>query len=448
MSPSPETEEDFVAHRLNHPTIEMVPHGTVHPNPRGPRKHSKKQLELIAQSLRRFGFKGALIVDENTGMILAGNALWAAAGMIGMEEVPIIRASFSTEGDRRAFVLAMNRLPELATWETEIVEEELKFLFDSGYEFEVTGFNTNDLDFAIVAKPDTDEVIELPDPNVQAVSRLADLWVIGPHRIYCGNSLDTVSYETLLGNELADMIFSDAPYGVRVNGHVSGLGKVKHREFEMMSGEQTPAELTVFFRRIFRNCVQFSRSASIHYQCIDWRHVREMIDAGEGVYTELKQLVVWDKGSGSMGSFYRNQHELILVFKSGRGRHVNNFELGQQRYRTNVWAYKGAAGFRKGREEDLAAHPCVKSTAMVIDAIRDCSATGDLILDPFCGSGTTAIAAHHASRRCATIEIDPLYVDTALRRLSQAAGLPVIHADGRTFDEVAAARAVEEVAND
>jgi DNA modification methylase len=428
----------------NYPQIEMARHGSIHPNPRNPNRHNRKQRRQIENSLRRFGFKGALVVDKETGMILAGNALWEAAGELGMDEAPVIRASFATEADRRAFILAHNKLADLSSFDAEIVAEELKFLFDSGYDFEVTGFTTNDLDFSIVSEPEPNEIIELPDPNARAVSRLGDLWHVGPHRILCGNSLDTVSYEALLADELADMIFSDPPYGVRINGHVSGLGKIRHREFEMMSGEQSPAELIGFFRRIFRNCVQFSRAASIHYHCIDWRHAREMQDAADGVYAEFKQMIVWDKGSGSMGAFYRSQHELILVFKSGRGRHVNNFELGQQRYRTNIWRYEGAAQFRKGRHDDLAAHPTVKSTAMVIDAIRDCSNTGDLILDPFAGSGTTAAAAHHAGRRCATIEIDPLYVDTALKRLCKVTGLPAIHADGRTFDEVAADRASEE----
>lgn len=431
----------------NHPRIEMVPHGSIHPNPNNPRRHNRKQRKQIEASLSRFGFKGAIIVDDETGMILAGNALWEAAGEIGMDEVPVMRVSFATEPDRRAFILAHNKLAELGGWETDIVEQDLKFLFDSGYDFEVTGFTTNDLDFSIITEPDPEEVLELPDPNARAVSRSGDLWQVGPHRILCGNSLESASYEVLLVGEFADMIFGDPPYGVRVNGHISGLGKVQHREFRMMSGEQSSQELMAFFRRVFRNCVQFSRAASIHYHCIDWRHLREMQDAADGVYTEFKQLVVWDKGSGSMGAFYRSQHELICVFKSGRGRHVNNFELGEQRYRTNIWRYDGAAQFRKGRQEDLAAHPTVKSTAMVIDAIRDCSNTGDLILDPFAGSGTTAIAAHHAGRRCATIEIDPLYVDTALKRLCQATGLPAIHADGRIFEKVAAERAEKEEAD-
>lgn len=435
-----------MADRPNHSQLEIVPHDSICPNPNAPKKGNRSSKRKLDNSLKRFGLKGAIIVDRDTNMIVAGNGLWEAAGRIGMKEIPIIRASFATAADRRAFILAHNKLAEESSWDTKIVEEELKFLLDQGYDFEVTGFNTNDLDFAFVTEPAVETAIELPDPTSKAVSRLDDLWRVGVHRICCGNSLDPVTYERVLEGDLADMVFSDPPYGVKVNGHVSTSGR--HREFDMMSGTQTSAELSAFFRRIFRNCVQHSRSASIHYQCIDWRHVREMIDAGDGVYTELKNICVWDKGSGALGSFYRSQHEFVLAFKSGRGRHVNLFGLGETgRYRTNIWRYDGMAQFKKGRKEELAAHPTCKSVAMVTDAIRDCSNPSDLILDPFCGSGTTAVSAHHAGRRCATIDIDPLYVDGALRRLAKVTGEPIIHADGRAFDDVAADRATEEVGN-
>src|ERR1044072_1610907 len=167
----------------NHPQIDMVPHGSIHPNPKNPRRHNRKQRRQIENSLRRFGFKSALVVDKDTGMILAGNALWEAAGELGMDEVPVIRASFATEADRRAFILAHNKLADLSSFDAEIVAEELKFLFDSGYDFEVTGFTTNDLDFSIVTEPEPNEAIELPDPNARAVSRLGDLWHVGPHRV-------------------------------------------------------------------------------------------------------------------------------------------------------------------------------------------------------------------------------------------------------------------------
>lgn len=431
-----------MSERLNHPQVEMVPHGSIEPNPRAVKRSNHKSRRQLQASIRRFGIKGAIIVDRDSNMILAGNGLWKAAGDLGLTEVPIIRESFRSEADRRAFVLAYNKLAESSDWDMTVVEEELKFLLDSDYDFEITGFTTNDLDFAFVAKaPEDEAAVELPDPNARAVSRGCDLWYVGPHAIYCGDSLDPVSFELVLRGRLAEMIFSDPPYGVKVNGHISTTGR--HREFAMMSGEQTSSELVAFLRKVFRNCVEASRKSSIHFSCIDWRHVREMIDAGEGVYTELKNICVWDKGVGSLGSFYRSRHEFVLVFKSGRGKHINNMgEAG--RFRTNVWQYEGQAQFRKGREEDLATHPTCKSVPMIVDAIRDCSNPGDLILDPFGGSGTTAVAAHLAGRHSATIEIDELYVDAILRRLAKVTGEVPLHADGRTFDEVAQARAVEE----
>lgn len=429
-----------------HPSVVSVRRTSLKPNPRNARTHDDKQISQIAASIRRFGFLVPIIVDD-AKRIVAGHGRWQAAKLLGLRDVPIIRVKFLTDADRRAFALAENRIAELSGWDETLLAEELTILFEDGYDLEITGFSTSDLDFSIAdEKPvDEPEPVELPDPTSAAISRLGDLWHIGPHRLYCGDARAATSYEALLGDDLAAMVFGDPPYGVKIDGHVSGKGKVRHREFEMMSGEQTPAELTAFLRSVFRNCARFSASGSIHYQCMDWRHAREILDAADGVYSEFKQLVVWKKkGNAGMGAFYRSQHELLFVFKSGKGRHTNNFGLGEGgRYRTNVWEYVGANSFRKGRARDLADHPTVKPSALVADAILDCSNRGDLVLDPFSGSGTTLIAAHKTGRRGAALEIDPLYVDTSLRRLISASGLDAIHADGRTFDEVAAERASE-----
>ena len=421
-----------------HPRVEHVPPGSLQGNPANARKHGKKQLQQIAASIRRFGFLVPLVVDD-AGMVAAGHGRLTAALELGLPEVPVIRARFLTDDDRRAFALAENRVSELSEWDEDLLAAELNALFDSGYDLDVTGFTTVDLDFSLPdeIKKGAPEQVELPDPGIDAISQPGDLWHIGPHRLFCGDSRLAESYETLLGGELAGMVFSDPPYGVKIDGHVSGLGATKHREFAMMSGEQTAAELTAFLRAVFRQCARFSRPASIHFQCMDWRHAREILDAADGVYSEFKQLVVWAKASAGMGTFYRSQHELLFVFKSGHGKHVNNFGLGETgRSRSNVWEYAGVNSFGKGRARDLADHPTVKPSALVADAILDCSNRGDLILDPFSGSGTTLLAAHKTKRRGAAIEIDPIYVDTALRRLVAASGLPVVHADGRTLEQV------------
>ncbi|MEZ5687452.1 MAG: DNA methyltransferase [Caenibius sp.] len=414
------------------------------PNPRNARKHPARQIAQLAANIERFGFPIPIIIDQDN-MIVAGHGRFDAAGKLGLEDVPVIRRAFLDDQERRAFALADNRLAELSDWDPEILGAELNILFDGGFDISEIGFSTADLDFAIVedapqSKAVASEDIELPDPQASAVTRTGDLWISGEQRLLCGDARDLACWERLLGDRRADMIFADPPYNVPINGHVSGSGR--HREFAFASGEMSQAEFTHFLRSAFRNAVAFSRPGSIHYHCMDWRHAREILDAADGIYSEFKQLIVWNKGTGSMGSFYRSQHELVFVFKSGNARHTNNFGLGETgRYRTNVVEYAGCNTFRKGRKEDLAAHSTVKPTAMVVDFLLDCSNRSDLVVDPFVGSGTTLIAAHKTRRCGAGIEVDPLYVDTALRRLQTASGIePVLAGDGRTFSEIAAAR--------
>ena len=432
----------------NHPRIEMLATSSLTANARNARKHSDMQIAKLAANIERFGFLVPIVVDDDR-LIAAGHGRWEAARRLGLETVPTIRASFVSDQERRAFALADNRLAELSDWDAKLLGEELSFLFEETYDIDTLGFTTADIDFSVVKSPPPSaepEQVELPDPDADAVSRLGDLWLIGPHRLYCGNAREAESYEAVLAGELAGMIFCDPPYNVPITGHVAGLGKTSYREFHEASGEMSPAEFTAFLRVIFRNCARFSTDGAIHYQCMDWRHAREILDAADGVYTTFKQLVVWKKSSAGMGAFYRSQHELVFVFKSGRAAHANNFGLGETgRYRTNVWEYEGANTFRKGRDEDLAAHPSVKSTPMVIDAMLDCSHPGDIVLDPCSGSGTVLLAAHHSGRRGAAIEIDPLYVDTAIRRLEAASGLEATLADGRTYQQVQQDRTGREI---
>lgn len=426
-----------------HPRVERVATISLKPNARNARTHDEKQISQIAVSIERFGWLVPIIVDDKN-LIVAGHGRWEAARKMGLIEVPVIRAKFVTEADRRAFALAENRIAELSGWDDKLLAEELTFLFEDGYELEITGFSTADLDFSLPEeRAEPEEAVELPAAGSPSVSRPTDLWLIGPHRLYCGHAGCTGSWEALLGDERARLVFADPPYNVPIDGFVSGNGKNRHREFVMGAGEMTSAEFIAFLRAIFRNCVRFSVDGSIHYHCMDWRHQREMLDAADGVYTEHKQLVVYKKTNAGQGAFYRSQHELVFVFKSGRGKHVNNFGLGETgRYRTNVVEYAGVNTFRKGREADLAAHSTVKPTALVADFLLDCSNRGDLVVDPCLGSGTTLIAAHRTGRRGAGIELDPGYVDTALRRLTSATGIePILANDGRTFDEIADARA-------
>jgi DNA modification methylase len=251
----------------------------------------------------------------------------------------------------------------------------------------------------------------------------------------CETSLDKSSYLRLLEGELAEMVFADGPYNVIIDGGATGKGKTRHPEFQMASGEMSSDEFIAFLRRIMERLAEFSKQGSIHFQMIDWRHVLELLLAARNLL-DLKNLCVWAKTNGGMGSFYRSQHEFVAVLKNGKGPHINNIALGKWgRNRTNLWTYSGVNAFRKGRTEDLTDHPTVKPVDLVADAILDCSNISGLVLDPFAGSGTTILACERTGRRAAAIEIDPYYVDVAIRRFEKATGIEAIHAEtGRTFN--------------
>jgi DNA modification methylase len=271
------------------------------------------------------------------------------------------------------------------------------------------------------------------------VTRQGDLWLAGPNQIYCGDSLNPESYSSLLRDRKAAMVFTDPPYNVRI-GDVTGLGAIRHQEFRMASGEMSEEEFTDFLFRVFRLVGSHSSAGSLHYVFMDWRHSSEILMAGKQAYSELKALCVWVKDNGGMGSLYRSQHELVWIFKNGKEKHRNNVQLGQfGRYRTNVWHYPGVNSFSRSTEEGnlLEMHPTVKPVALVGDAIMDCTSRRDIVLDPFLGSGTTLLAAERTGRICYGIELEPLYVDTVIRRWQAFTGQAAKHhGSGRTFDEL------------
>ncbi|MGB5214959.1 MAG: site-specific DNA-methyltransferase [Anderseniella sp.] len=292
---------------------------------------------------------------------------------------------------------------------------------DAGFDIGVTGFSIPEIDGLIEGK----EVVEAGDPADDDIHdlegpprcRLGDLWQLGPHRLICGDALDKQDISALMNGEAAGMVFTDPPYNVPINGHVGGSGAIQHREFAMASGEMSQDEFTSFLHRAFANLATCSADGSIHFVCMDWRHVTEVLAAGENVYSELKNLIVWAKDNGGMGTFYRSRHELIFAFKYGTAPHINSFELGQHgRYRSNVWEYKGVNTLKAGRLDELALHPTVKPVQMIADAIKDVSSRGSIVLDLFGGSGSTMIAAHKTGRRAFLCELDPIYCDRIIRR--------------------------------
>ena len=424
--------------------------GALEPRATNPRTHSKKQIRQIADSIERFGFTNPVLIDR-TGGIVAGHGRIEAAKLLGMEKVPTIRLEDLTEAEIRAYVIADNRLAENAGWDRELLAIELQGLIELDIDFDVTitGFEMPEIDI-LIGDLDADEEADPADeaPKIAdgpPVTRAGDIWCIGKHRLIRGDATDPEAYARLLDGAEAQMIFTDPPYNVPIEGHVSGLGKVKHREFAMASGEMTEAEFTAFLATVFRNQAGHSADGAIHFIFMDWRHLGEVLAAGKSAYSELKNLCVWAKTNGGMGSLYRSQHELVFVFKVGTGPHVNNVELGRYgRNRTNLWSYPGFNSFGKDRDSELALHPTVKPVKLVADAILDCSRRGGIVLDPFAGSGTTLIAAEKTGRRGYGIELDSRYCDVIVKRLTAAAKVEAIHAEtGETFSEIERQRSVE-----
>ncbi|MBU1213167.1 MAG: ParB N-terminal domain-containing protein [Alphaproteobacteria bacterium] len=431
-------------------SIDHRPPGELIPYARNARTHSKKQIAQIASSIAKFGFNNPVLIDKE-GRIVAGHGRVEAAKQLGIETVPVIGLEHLSDAQKRAYILADNRLADKAGWDREILAIELQYLMSEELEFDVTitGFEMPEIDVLIEEldpKPDKRDPADfVPALQDQAVTRLGDIWLIGPHRLICGDSLDPATFADLLDGEQAQMVFTDPPYNVPIDGHVSGLGEMKHREFAFASGEMTAAEFEGFLATVFTNLAEASVDGAIHFVAMDWRHMAEVLAAGQGSYSEFKNLCVWSKTNGGMGSLYRSQHELFFVFKSGTAPHINNVELGKHgRYRTNVWSYAGANSFSKTRDDDLAMHPTVKPVALVMDAILDCSKRSGLVLDAFAGSGTTLVAAHKTGRRGFGIELDPLYCDVIVRRMKKLTRLEAVLAEtGESFDAISEARASE-----
>ena len=420
---------------------------SLRPYARNARTHSRKQVKQIAASIERFGFTNPVLVSDD-GEIIAGHGRVEAAKSLGWKAVPTIALSHLSETERRAYVLADNKLALNAGWDKEILAIELQALSDLNFDVELTGFSLAEIDLVIdeagEASPDgidaADDAVTLA--SGPPVSCPGDLCQLGRHRLLCGDARSAVDFEALMEGGKADLVFTDPPYNVKIDGNVCGLGSVKHREFAFASGEMGQVQFTVFLTDTLGNIGEVMRDDGIAFVCMDWRHMSELIAAGETAFTELKNLVVWNKTNGGMGAFYRSKHELIFVFKQGTAEHTNSFGLGDTgRYRTNVWDYPGISSIGASRSDELAMHPTVKPVALIANAIRDCSKRGEIVLDAFGGSGSTLIAAEKTGRSARLIEYDPLYCDTIVRRWETYTGKrATLTVTGQSFEDLAEAR--------
>jgi DNA modification methylase len=420
------------------------PVGELKPDPKNPRSHSRRQIQQIAKSIGTFGFNVPVLIDAEDNVV-AGHGRLLACRQLGWTTVPTISLAHLTPAQAKAFLIADNRLTENSEWNDRLLAEQLKdlSLLDLDFELDVTGFELAEIDLRIESLNEGDTAEDDPLDNVPvaagpAVTQLGELWCLGRHRLFCGSAVEASSYANLLEDKKAALVFTDPPYNVPVQGHVSGNGAIQHREFAMASGEMTEAEFTAFLQQACTLLAAHSKPGAIHYVCMDWRHAGELLAAGEEAYSELLNICVWVKHNGGMGSLYRSQHELVFVFKNGAVGHCNNVQLGKYgRNRTNVWQYRGVNDFGRTTKEGnlLAMHPTVKPVALVADAILDCSRRGDIVVDAFIGSGTTLIACERTGRHCYGIELDPIYVDTAIRRWQKYTGEAAVNAStGQTFD--------------
>ncbi|MFZ1663172.1 MAG: DNA methyltransferase [Paracoccaceae bacterium] len=406
------------------------------------RTHSARQIRQIADSITRFGFTQPVLVDGD-GMIVAGHGRVAAAKLLGLPEVPTLSLAHLSAAERRAYILADNKLAQNAGWDADLLAIELQGLIEIGFDLELTGFSLAEIDFNLDAvrdrRPDAPEHEDRLPAEAQgpAITRTGDLWELGAHRLLCGDARAASDLDRLMAGAQADLIFTDPPYNVMIDGHVTGLGRHRHRAFAMAAGEMTDVEFTAFLTETLGNAARVARDGAIAFVCMDWRHMSELLTAGASVFGELKNLCVWNKTNGGMGTFYRSKHELVFVFKIGTAPHTNSFGLGESgRYRTNVWDYAGVNVPGRASEEALAMHPTVKPVALIADALRDCSRRGEIVLDLFGGSGSTLIAAESCGRRARLLELDPLYCDTILRRWRTYSGKSARRvADGLTFEE-------------
>ncbi len=426
--------------------IEQIALADLVPAARSARRHPKAQIEALAAAIRRFGFAVPLLVDSQT-RIIAGHARLEAARRLGLVRVPAVRLEHLSPGEARALALADNKLPELACWDAKVLAEELAELVAIDVSLEGVGFEAPDIDRILIAgkacaapAAGGEEAMLAVDQSAAPVTRPGDLWLMGEHRLLCGDARDPAVFATLLDEKRAAMVICDPPYNVPITGHVKT--SAGFREFPMANGEMDSAQFTAFLGRICANLARFSNPGALIFEFMDWRHLRELLEAGAAAQLTLINLCVWVKPSPGMGSLYRSQHELVVVFRAPGGRHQNNVQLGRfGRNRSNVWMYPGRPS---ADDADARQHPMPKPQALVVDAVLDCTKRRDLVLDCFAGSGTIILAAEEAGRCAAAIEVDAHYCDLAIVRWQRMTGGSALHADSQeSFASLAARRAAQ-----
>ena len=421
-------------------TVTQWPIDELNVSSKNPRKITEKQKDKAASLIHATGFLMPIVVDQKKQVVI-GHEWLEAAKVLGLDGVPVVHLSDLSESDARVLRIGYPKIIDLGEWDMKILADELQIMIDDKIDLSITGFEFPEIDLifsegSAEKNEKDDEVIEV-DPSQEAVSKLGDLWLLGQNRIFCGSATDPESYKKRMGDQVAHAIVSDPPYNVPNQGHTGGRGSVKHREFPQAHGEMTEDQFIGFLAEYLTNSTNYLCDGGLVYSFMDWRHEYEMLSATRKTNLQKINLVVWNKNNGGMGSLYRSKHELVYVLKKGKAKHINNVELGKNgRYRTNVWDYAGVNSFKKDRMKELSTHPTVKPVEMIAYAILDCTHLNQIVLDPFSGSGTIFIACEKTNRIGYGMDLDPLYVDAAIRRWEAHTGQKAIHATSKnTFSD-------------
>lgn len=410
--------------------------------PRLVRRQVERQVTVVARCILQYGFCAPVLVTS-AGEIIDGHTRVEAMKRLRQTVVPVIVIDHLEPELVRRLRIDLNRTQETGTWDFELLGEEIYEIERDGSDAAIVSFDTPLRDAVFAAQNgggEDDDAIE-SDEKAPVVSRVGDLWRLGDrHRLLCGTAVETASYALLMGDALARVMITDPPWNLKVKGIISSIG---HREFVQGSGEMSQEAFLAFLTAFFTHSANHLTEGGLVYSFIDWRQQMALIEAARTAGLTQIGLIIWAKTTGGMGGTYRSRHELIPLFKKGTAPHLDNVQLGKHgRSRDNIWEYAGAASLGSEARAALEGHPTPKPVSMIADAIRDVTGRGDIVLDPFMGSGTTIMAAEATGRRGHGIELDPIYCDLILKRWRRKTGGPVIHADsGLSYDEIANGRA-------
>jgi len=389
------------------------------------RTHPTSKKRALQANIADYGMLNPIAIDADNN-IVDGLLRLEIAKKLGLQTVPVIRIDHMDEAELLAYGIAANKMPGVAN----IDAKEMSFAFAEikaalpDFDLRLTGFSYGEVD-RIAGRQAASRYDDLDEQEAvlaaEPKSRLGHLYQLGRHRLLCGNSLEQSSFSALMQDNVAVCCFTDPPYNVKINGNVSSSGRFT--EFAMASGEMSTNEFQIFLAAVLGNVAEHLCDGAITYACMDHAHIGELLAAGHAIFDQRLNICIWDKGTPAMGSFYRSQHEMVAVFKKGAGAHINNIGLGKHgRNRSNLWNFPGIGGFGKGRKKALELHPTVKPVALVAEALLDATGPGDIVIDPFGGSGSTLIAAEKTDRRARLVEYDPVYVDRTIARWEKLTG--------------------------